>query len=239
MEARKHKLLRGLEEAAAGAAPERASSDCKRICFQVLYWLPWELQYRAARGMCERYLPVFEAKWPGVTWPRRLLGDVDAWHRAEGRGTPDVPDNADSADTAYYFCFDFLLCAYHYKDDPVSLTANACGTMGHAAYARARNVWLADDPEAARIEQEKFAYYRIDEEQRPSKPASFHKLWEPEHNAYDNAAFIAVYQREWLHIAEWLRAEAVCKYPEPDDLEGMRRGLERWEAHQFLPIGPP
>ena len=70
------------------------------------------------------------------------------------------------------------------------------------------------------------------------KPPSFDLLWKPEHNAHDNVAFIAVYRREWQRIAAWLRAEAVWQYPEPRDLEAMRRGLERWEAHQFLPMGP-
>jgi len=202
-----------------------------------MYGLPWELQIRGACYACERYLPIFEAKWGGVSWPRQLLGDVDAWHRMHGRGTEDAPEEADSADGSYLFCFDFLLSAYHHQDDPVSLTAGSCGPMGYAAHARARNVWLADDPEAARIEKEESAHYRIDEEYRPPKPRSFDELWKPEHNVYDNVAFIAVYRREWAIIAAWLRAEAVWQYPEPD-LDAMMRGLERWEAHEFYPMGP-
>jgi hypothetical protein len=238
METRRQELLRKLNETATGVASEDLSSDCKTLGFQIMYGLPWELQVRAACQMCELYLPIFELKWRGVTWPRRLLGDLDAWHRVHGRGTEDTPEEADSADGAYLFCFDFLLSAYHHKDDPVSLTAGSCGTMGYAAYARARNVWLADDPVAARIEKEQSAYHRIEEEERPPEPPSFDLLWKPEHNAHDNVAFIAVYRREWQRIAAWLRAEAVWQYPEPGNLEAMRRGLERWEAHQFLPMGP-
>jgi hypothetical protein len=238
METRRQELLKRLEEKTVSVAPESLYNECAPICFQVVYGLPWELQIRAACHMCERYLPVFEAKWPGVAWPRQLLADVDAWHRVHGRGRPDCPDEADSADGAYYFCFDHLLSAYHHKDDPVSLTAGSCGTMAEAAYASADNVWLADDPVAARIEKEQSAYHRIEEEERPPEPPSFDLLWKPEHNAHDNVAFIAVYRREWQRIAAWLRAEAVWQYPEPGNLEAMRRGLERWEAHQFLPMGP-
>lgn len=238
MDARRQKLLNELEDTAANTASESLINECSPICFQVMYGLPLELQIRAACHMCERYLPVFEAKWPGVSWPRQLLGDIDAWHQVEGRGRPDCPEEADSAEGAYHFCFDFLLSAYHHKDDPVSLPAGSCGAMGHAAYARARNVWLADDPAAARIEKEKAAYYRLEEECRPPKPASFDLLYKPEHNAYNNVAFMAVYRREFQYIAAWLRAEAVWKYPEPDDMDAMMRGLKRWEAHEFCPIGP-
>lgn len=238
METRRRELLKDLDGAAAGSASVELSSACKAICFQIMYGLPSELQIRAACSMCERYLPIFEAKWPRLSWPRQLLGDVDAWHRAKGRGTPDTPEGADSADGAYLFCFDFLLSAYEHKDDPVSLTAGTCGAMGYAAYARASHVWLADDPEAVRIEREKDAYYRIEADDRPSEPPSFRELEEPAHSPYHNAAFVAVYRREWAHVAAWLRAEAVWQYPETAGLEAIRRGLDRWEAHQFLPMGP-
>lgn len=239
MKTRRRELLKKLEGAAAGATPVDLSSDCKAICFHIMYGLPTELQIRAACFMCERYLPIFQAKWPGVSWPQQLLGDVDGWHRVKGRGTPDAPEEADSADGAYLFCFDFLLSAYHHKDDPVSLTAGTCGTMGYAAFASADHAWLVDDPEAARIEKEQAAYYRIAEEQRPSEPPSFNELQKPSHSPYHNVAFIAVYRREWATIAAWLHAEAVWQFPEPEELDAMRRGLERWEAHQFMPMGPP
>lgn len=238
METRRQGLLKRLEEAAASAPASGLSDEGSAICFQIMYGLPWELQIRAACFMCERYLPIFEAKWPGVTWPRQLLGDVGAWHRAEGRGRPDCPDEADSADGSYYFCFDYLLSAYHHRGDPVSLTAGSCGTAAEAAYARASHVWLADDPVAARIEKEKSAYDRIEEERRPSEPPSFALLDAPEHRRHGNVAFVAVYRREWAILAAWLRAESVWQHPEPEDLDAMLLGLKRWEAHQFLPMGP-
>jgi hypothetical protein len=252
MATRRLDLLTQLVETAASVAPENLSSACDILAFQIMYGLPWELQIRAACQMCEHYLPIFEAKWTGVVWPRQLLGDVDAWHRVNGRGTERIPEEADSADSAYLFCFDFLMSAYHHKDNAVSLTSGTCGAMGYVAYARARNVWLADDAIAARIEKEKDAYhrmedayyrnedgsYRDEEEDRPPEPEHFRDLWKPEHSDYNNVAFMAVYRREFQRIAEWLRTEAVWHYPEPDDMEAMKRGLERWKDHDFLPMGP-
>jgi hypothetical protein len=238
MSTRRQDLLEKLEGAAASAPALRLYDECSAICFQIMYGLPWELQIRAACSMCERYLPIFEARRPGVTWPRQLLGDVDVWHRARGRGLPDAPADADSADAAYYRCFDFLLCAYHYKDDPAYLAADTSGAIAHAAYTRADHVWLADDVEAARIEREWSAHFAIDEECRPSEPPHFEQLYKPEHRRHDNVAFVAVYRREWAMIAAWLRAEAVWQYPEPSDLDELMRGLKNWEAYQFELMGP-
>jgi hypothetical protein len=250
MDNRRQNLLNQLE--AAAAKKPFVPEDFLSISFQIMYGLPMELQLRAAIHICERYLPIFEKKWPDLTWCRQLVGDIDAWHRAEGEGTPDVPDEADSAESAYYFGFIYLLCGYHDKDDPVAFTSGVCGTMFEAICARAINVYLADDAIAARIEQEKDAYhrmkdayyrnedgtYRLEEEDGPPEPDHFRDLWKPEHKRYLNVAYDAVYRREWRHIAEWLRAEEVWKYPEPDDMDAMMRGLKRWEAKEFYPMGP-
>jgi hypothetical protein len=64
----------------------------------------------------------------------------------------------------------------------------------------------------------------------------FEELESPAHGRYYNAAFIAVYRREWLHLAAWLRVEAVWQYPEPD-MDAMTQGLARWQAQDFLPMG--
>jgi hypothetical protein len=236
MDNRRQDLLNRLE--AAAAKKPFVPEDFLSISFQILYGLPTELQLRAACHMCERYLPIYEKKLPGSDWCRQLLGDLDAWFRAEREATPDIPDESDSADTLYHYGFTNLLVAYHYKDDPASLTAGICGTIIHVVHARAQNVFLADNAVAARLEKERDVWKSIEEEHRPPAPDSFSQLWQPEHSSFDNVAFDAVYRREWLHVAEWLRAEGVWKYPEPDDLDAMMRGLKRWEAHQFCPMGP-
>ena len=233
---RREDLLTRLE--AAAAKTPLVPEDFLSPSFQILYGVPLEFQLRAACHMCERYLPIYEKKLPGSTWCRQLLGDLDAWFRAEGEATPDIPDESDSADTLYHYSFTNFLVAYHYKYDPASLTAGVCGTIIHVVHARAQNVWLADDSVAAQLEMEKDAWRRIDEEHRPPAPESFRQLWQSEHTPTLNIAFDAVYRREWLYVAEWLRAEAVWKYPDPDDMDAMMRGLERWKAREFCPMGP-
>ena len=220
METRRQDLLNQLEAAANKSV--RTLEDLgslndalHSLGFQILYGLPEELQFRAAFHSCERYLPIFEKKQPGSIWVRQLLGDIGAWHRAEGDATPDAPNESDSADWSYQCGFSDLLVGYRHRDHPACLTAGVCGMIISVVGARARNVWLADDAIAARIEKEKDAYhrmedayyrnedgsYRDEEEDRPPEPDHFRDLWKPEHSAYHNVAFMAVYRREFQRIA--------------------------------------
>jgi hypothetical protein len=257
MDTRRQDLLNQLEAAATKTV--RTHEDLVSLndtfislTFQIMYGLPEELQFRAAFHSCERYLPIFEKKQPGATWARQLLGDLDAWFRAEVDSTPEIPDDSDSADTSYQYGFTNLLVGYHYREHPACLTAGVCGMILHVVGARARNVWLADDAIAARIEQEKDAFhrmkdayyltedgtYREEEEDGPREPEYFNDLWKSEHSASDNVAYLAVYCRECQHVVEWLRAQEVWKYPEPDDLDAMMRGLKRWEDRECTPMLP-
>lgn len=246
---RRQDLLNRLEAAAEKAACTRDDmlsplDDFLSLCFQILYGLPSEFQIRAASSMLQRYLPIFETKQPSLTWARRILADPDGWDGEEWRSAmiPEYPEGADSADTDYTHAFTPFFRARKYKNDPVRLAANVCCSMASVAQARARNVWLADDPEAARIEREENAFWAIDSEQPPDAPpadppAHFKELESPAHGRYYNAAFIAVYRREWGVVAAWLRAEAVWQYPEPEDLDAMMQALAQWQSRNFLPMG--
>jgi hypothetical protein len=242
MDNRRQDLLTKLEETLATVAPERLEAEGQALCFQILYGLPPELQIRAAGCMLQRYLPIFERKQPSLTWPRQVLEDRDGWNGRWSHESPDYPEGADTADWHYWSAFNPFFHARHFKDDPVRLAANVCCTMADVAQARARHVWLADDPEAARIQREEDAFWAIDQElpadaPPANPPAYFKELESPAHGRYYNAAFIAVYRREWLHVAEWLRVEAVWQYPEPEDLDAMMQALADWRARDFRPMG--
>ena len=236
LEAAANKSVRTLED--LGALNDALHS----LGFQILYGLPEELQFRAAFHMCERYLPIFEKKQPGSTWVRQLLGDIDAWHRAEGDATPDAPDDSDSADTKYQCGFNDLLVGYRHRDHPACLAAGVCGMIISVVWARARNVFLADDPVVIRFEKDHRAWWDtwgdVDEALWPPQPEFFSQMYRTEHTPFDNVAFQAVYCRECLHVVEWLRAEEVSKYPEPDDLDAMRHGLKRWEECECTFLTP-
>jgi len=239
MNDRRQDLLNQLE---ATAKIPFGPEDFILISFQILYGLPSDLQLRAALHMGERYLPIFEKKQPGSTGARQILGDLDGCFRTERESTPDILDESDSADTTYRSGFMNLLVGYHHRDDPACLTAGACGMISHAIVARAQNVFLADDPVVIRLQKEHDAWWdawgAVEEELWPPQPESFNQLWQPEHNSSRNVAFDAVYRRKWAYVAEWLRAEAVWTYPEPDDMEAMMRGLKRWESFECCPMWP-
>lgn len=230
MDNRRQALLSQLEAVADKMPP--MVEELSALCFQIMYGLPTELQLRAAVHMCERYLPIYEAKVPGSTWPRQLLGDLDAWVRTEGEATPEGPDDIDSADGGFQAGFTDLLGAYRYRDDPECLTSGTCSAIHGAIDARAKNVFLADDPIVIQFEKEYDAWWStwggVEEEHWPPQPESFSLSAQPEHNPSKNAAYQAVYRREWLYLVGWLRAEAVWRYPEPDDLNAITRALERW-----------
>jgi len=242
MEDRRRDLLNRLEAAARTAEMETLPEDLPSLCFQIMYGLPSELQLRAALHMFERYLPIHEKKWPEITWPRQVLGDVDAWFRAHGEATPDEPDDVDAADLKYQASFTDLLCAYRYRDDAACLTAGLCSTVLGMVHTRAENVFVADAPVASQIWKERRAWWitwdSVEEEHRPPQPEPSSPLGPLEQRTFHNVAFEAVYRREWLHVVEWLRGEAVWKYPEPDDMDAMARGLERWKPHEGHSMGP-
>jgi hypothetical protein len=192
--------------------------------------------------MCERYLPIYTKKHPDATWVQTLLGDLDAWFRTEGESTPEGPDDLDSADALYRSGFTSLLVGYHHRDDPASLTAGVCGTIIYMIHARAQNAFLADDPVVIRFEKERDAWWDtwggVEEGLWPPQPNAMRQLAQPEHRPFLNVAFDAVYRREWAIVAAWLRDKAVWQFPEPENLDAMMRGLKRWEAHEFCPMGP-
>lgn len=236
MDDRRQDLLNRIEAAADKTPP--VPEDFYSPLFQIMYGLPMELQLRLAVHMGERYLPIYETKWPNVTWPRTILGDLDAWFRAEGEATPDEPDDADSADAGFQTGLRNLVRAYYYRDDPACLTSGTCAMIHEVISVRAENVFLADDAVAARLEKEERAWSRLDSRHRPPAPEHFEERWLPEHELFDNVAFQAVYRRERLHVVEWLRAEAVWKYPEPDDLDAMMRALKRWDDNWLQGLWP-
>lgn len=242
MTSRRHELLDRLETAAATMPVEGLTNDCRAICFQILYRLPPDLQIQVASSMLRRYLPIFEQKQPSLTWPRQVLEGPDRWYGRWSQEWPEYLEGIDPADRHYWGAFDPFINACRYKDDPVRLAANACDTLADVAQARARNVWLADDPEAARIKREEDAFWTLHQEYQPDAPdpdppALFKELESPAHGRYYNAAFIAVYRREWGVVASWLRAEAVWQYPEPEDMDAMMQALAGWQARDFLPMG--
>ncbi|MGH9765832.1 MAG: hypothetical protein ACREAB_00225 [Blastocatellia bacterium] len=191
---------------------------CSELYFRVTYGLPGGMQIDLARLAINGYLPIFEKKWPAVKWPRQLLQDVEQWVGQYGRQLPDEPDDPDPADAAFLSSLDGLLLAASYRGDPFTLTSSCASAINSAINARQSNVWMADDPEG--VEMWKTQQYF------------------PGRSVIENVAAIAVAEREWKKVAEWLEERQVWNIPEEADEEEIEKALARWKEHEMLPVVP-
>ena len=213
---RRKQLLTELKQ----AINQSNGPDKAELCFKILYGLPIELHIDLACLVMRRYLPIFHANCPDVTWPKQILDDVAKWARIEGRGVPNEPKNLDAADAAFSFAFDGLLLGYAYRDDNFTLTSSCTYAIFKAIHARKNNIWIADDPHG----------YWLWEHQE----LHFH----PEHCSGRNPAVIAVGQREWGVVADWLEQAEVWNYPDTVDVAHMEQELARWVAREMTLILP-
>ncbi|WP_428263548.1 hypothetical protein [Haliangium sp.] len=186
---------------------EREEAD--HILFRILYGLPADIQIAVARHLTARFLPIFRANHPEVTWVAPLLDDLDAYHREHEQGMPDEPENRFGGDMS----FDVALCAllravsFAKQNNLPRVTPSCCTALMSAVSARASNVWHCDDPEAVQ------AWNHDDSETLRGR------------NARHNPASQAVTKREWLIVADWLEEHGVGDFPEADEAE-----CEHWLA---------
>lgn len=191
---------------------------CAESYFRITYGLPAQLQIALARLAINSYLPVFENKWPAITWPRQLLEDVDQWVRRFGKQLPDEPDDPDPADAAFLFSFDALLMAGSHHSNPLTLTSSCASAVNSAVNARQSNVWIADDPEAVEM-WKTYQYFSG-------------------RSVIENVASIAVAEREWTRVAASLEERQVLSCPEEADESEIEQALARWVEHEMLLIAP-
>lgn len=234
---RREKLNR-LEEAVSAAGAPESWSTCLSACFELLHGLLPETEMAAGRFMAERYLPIFEAKHLDITWAGRLIHDVPGWHASHGRAVPDAPVPLDMADTAFQECLDALLYAHHHRADAASLAAAICCAVGAAVHARALNVWIADSPESVLVQAKIMEIGREGKPYPKSGPWSSERLFAPEHQPLNHAAYVAVAKREWASFSTWANAEDICRHADPEDPGAVARALQRWERHDFLLMRP-
>lgn len=211
---RRKELLQSLAQRIA----EHNWELCSELYFQITYGLPAQSQISLARLAINGYLPIFGTKWPAVTWPRQLLEDVEQWVRQSGRQLPDEPDDPDPADAAFFSSLDGLLLASSYSGDPFTLTSSCASAINSAINARQSNVWIADDPEG--VEMWKKQEYLLGR------------------SVTENAAAIAVAEREWKKVAAWLEEKQVWSSPEEADEDEIEKALARWKEHEMLLIVP-
>jgi hypothetical protein len=192
-------------------------AGCSRLYFQATFGLPARLQIDLAHSAVNGYLPIFQKKRPTVTWPGRLLENVEQCVSQFGRDIPE-PGELDPADAAFVSSLDGLLLASLHMTDLLTVTSSCAAAIGWAINARASNVWIADDPEA--VEMWRTQQYLVGRSMN------------------ENAAALCVAEREWSQVAAWLEERQIWINPEHIDEAVIAEALSRWEEHEMLVIVP-
>ncbi len=168
--------------------------------------------------MMHRYLPIFEKQQPDIIWPRQLLSDVGKWVEQFDRSVPDIEALDFSANVSYSLSFDAILVAYSYRDNPFALTSACACAVESAIHASRNNVWATDDPEAVELWRQGRRYMA--------------------RSPIGNTAAIAVLEREWTEVVDWLKHQEIWTYPDGVNLEIMERQLDYWIDNEMVLIVP-
>jgi hypothetical protein len=202
------------------ASHDHAWSPCLEYCFRALYGLPRELQLELASETLVRYLSHFEKHWPGVEWPRKLLGDSAAWIAAHDRALPDEPGTTDPSDAAFFLGLDALLLAHTVKStDNFAITASCVFAIAKAIQSQVDAIWEFEDPGGVKSWQMLSSPQEVSFE-------SFEKL--RGHTAEDNASAMEAMKDGWRNVVRWLLAHRIQLFPDPSR-DASERDLQSWK----------
>jgi hypothetical protein len=209
---------RTLIEALVQRKIEHDWQSCSETAFRILYGLPVSTQLGLAQFAIQRYLRIFQRKWPAIIWPAQLLNDIGGWLISHGRSVPPEPDEPQPADSAFLFSFDALVLAASYPNDQLILASSCMAAVCSAINAMQCNVWMADDPEGVEL--------------------WMRQAYAPGRSVAENRPALAVAEREWEEIANWLIHEEVWQHPDTFAVEEIEGALARWKEHEMLLIVP-
>ena len=191
---------------------------CIDTCFRVLYGLPETTQRELAILMIQRYIPIFRVHWPDVGWPQEILNQPLEWFSEHGRDVPEQPETLNPADAAFIFCFDAILNAIAHRSDLVVVTSSYMSAINVSIEARKTNIWIADDPEGLTLWEQQ-GYF-------------------PGRNADENLAAMAVTEREWQIVRDWLSDDKHSEFFNIPDADEVEQGLARWKDTEMSLILP-
>ncbi|HEX3481021.1 MAG TPA: hypothetical protein VHT91_38660 [Kofleriaceae bacterium] len=218
---------RAVFEAFEAAVRTGGFAPCDELCFRVLWELPVERQIESGRCMLWRYLPIFEHKWPSDTAARRLLSDVGRWLALEGPVGLGAHDRLDPADVEFVYGVDALIGAAASPTSAPTVTSGCVGAMVGAITARARNVWVADDPDGHDAYRRNMAAAEAESTAAP----------EPDETV-EPVGSRAVEDREWRALLDMWRGDAIWQFPEVVDGEALARALAAWQEREQLWLPP-
>jgi hypothetical protein len=208
-------LTNELEQAVMEQAWQRSAESC----FRILYGMPEDPQRALVIFIMRRYVPIFRTHWPIITWPEQILDQPEQWVAQHDRALPEEPDSVNPADASFLFAFDALLNGLQHRADCTILTSSYIAAVKATIHARGTNVWMADDPEAV-------------------------VLWEtqgyfPGRSVTENLAALAVIEREWRVVIDWIAEEQHTQLFSTGDPNEAEQALSRWKDHEFSLIIPP
>jgi len=209
---------RALIESLAEQKADHNWQGCLETVFRILYGLPADIQMNLSKFVINQYLPVFQRKWPTITWPAKLMNDVNRWLINNGRNVPSEQDNLDPPDSIFLFSFDALVLAASYPNDRLILTSSCLVSVNSAINAVQCTAWIADDPEGVDMWRQQ-GYF-------------------PGRSMNENRAAIAVAEREWEKIDIWLGNKEVWLQANEFSIEEIENSLARWREHEMLLILP-
>jgi hypothetical protein len=122
MQRRAVRLLKFSEAIAA-----RRWDACPALLYRIIYGVPPSVLLPMAAEQIARIVPVFEKRWPNVTWPREIVENTKEWIGHFGRSIPAFPERHSVAEARFVFSLDALLLGSSYPEDPSVLTSScAC-----------------------------------------------------------------------------------------------------------------
>jgi len=95
---------------------ERRWNACPHFLYRVLYGIPATQVLPLTVEAVQRYVPFFEDRWQGVTWPREILSNPQKWIKQFGRELPEEPQTERISDARFKFSLDALLLALRLTD---------------------------------------------------------------------------------------------------------------------------
>src|SRR3954447_12528796 len=120
------KRLERLREFSEAIAARRWNA-CPALLYRIMYGLPPSVLLPIAAEQIARMVPVFEKRWPNVTWPRQIVENTNRWIAQFGRSIPDSPERDSVAEARFVFSLDALLLGSSYPEDTSVLTSScAC-----------------------------------------------------------------------------------------------------------------
>lgn len=211
----------------SAAIAERRWNACPHLLYRVLYGVPATDVLSITGAAIQRYLPFFEGRWPGVTWPREIIINPQNWITRFDRALPDDPEPNRISDARFKFSLDALLLAWSYPTNVSILTSScACGILEALGAIVQESVGGTESPSDSDD---------ADMQEYEGSVAAQNSKRQPP----DSESPIEVARsREWQKILDMLIARNLHMYPDMQSMERLEADLAEWEHHATLLIVP-